>query len=316
MPMITASVGNAAPSYRGNSISSDSMPMMWLSGGDTRSDKRIKFLRDTVETTRAVRIKEKPKVHSFSWELSKKEKKTVWYTKKDLKEMLESNRALIQLSRKSPGLDTCTRGLEDMMSIRANIAKKERIKTVLHAVLEEQKRQKAEESRNPEKLRKRSKNGSKESIKRSLIFAHKDAKAVFEAGEDIFNSSMESFSIPESMMKKVPSCDDSVMSATTATTSTTFSTVSTFDSSFRRRAVESVVQQPHAPKRGASPKANMPPTSVIIDHKCKRLVLSAPKSGSGHRSTRTRRSGSSPLLPSKQHEAAVCRPDEWLPLSH
>jgi hypothetical protein len=237
-----------------------------------------------------VRIVDKPKVHRFSWELSKKEKKTVWYTKKDLKEMLESNRELIQLSRKSPELDTCTRGLEDMMSIRANIAKKERIKTVLHAVLEEQKRQKTEESTNPEKLRKRSKNGSKESIKRSLIFAHKDAKAVFESVDDSFNSSIESLSIPEAM-KKVPSSDESVMSATTATTCTTFSTASTFDSSFRRRAVESVVQQPHAPRRSASPKTNMPPTSVIVDHKCKRIVLSAPKSGSGHRAHRTRRSG-------------------------
>ena len=193
--------------------------------------------------------------------------------------MLNSNKELIQASRKNPDADVCTRGLEDMMSIRASLNKKERRNAVLHAVLEEQKRQKAENMPNPEKLRKRSKNASKESLKRALQFAHMDARAA-ASNDEGFDSSCESLSLPE-VSKKIVSCDDTVATMTTATT---MSTASTFETTFRRRGVDSVVQQPNAPRQSsASLSSRMPPTIIIdtsgvsndlvVDRKAKKLVL-------------------------------------------
>ena len=197
--------------------------------------------------------------------------------------MLESNKELIQTSRKNPEADLCTRGLEDMMSIRASLNKKERRNSVLHAVLEEQKRQLAENMPNPEKVRKRSKNASKESLKRALQFAHMDARAAAN-NADSFDSSGSSLSLPEVNKKRI-SCDDTV---TTATTAATMSTASTFETTFRRRGVDSVVQQPNAPRQSksfssSSSSPKMPPTIIIdtrgvsgglvVDRKAKKLVL-------------------------------------------
>lgn len=291
--MIRPVVGQSAPTYHGNSISSGSMPMMFIGGGDRTSEERIQYLRKSVEIapTRSVRIEKTPrKVVESNLEISKKEKKTIWYTKKELGEMLNSNKELIQASRKNPTLDVCTRGLEDLMSIRASLNKKERRNNVLHAVLEEQKRQTAESIPNPEKLRKRSKNASKESVKRALQFAHMDARA---AGDDCVSSnsdlsSTSSVSFPE--VKKGLSCDETVATMTTATT---MSTASTFGSNFRRRGVDSVVQQPNTPRQSTG--SSKPPTSVfidtnsgiVVDRKAKKLVLcpKEPSSASAHRSS-------------------------------
>lgn len=305
--MIRPVVGQAAPNYHGNSISANSMPMMFLGGGDKKSDERIQYLRKSVETQRAVRFSTKivSRAIDSEIELGKKEKKGIWYTKKELGEMLAKNKEIIQLSRKNPSADFCMRGLEDMMSIRASMNKKERRNTVLHAVLEEQRRQKSDEVSNPEKLRKRSKNGSKESVKRALQFAHMDARAALN-GSDYQSNDDESLyftDFPE--CKKETSWDDcTIATMTTATTVSTVSTVSTAStfgtSSSRRRTVESVVQQPNAPR----PSSCDPPMNVIIDttgfsldRKPKKLVL-CPKEpltnsshrgkGSGHKSTRTR----------------------------
>ena len=295
MTMIRPIVGQTAPSYHGNGISSDAMPMMFIGGGDRRSEERIQYLRRSIETepTRKVRIELKPKkVIEMDLELSKKEKKTVWYTKKELNEMLGSNKELLQMSRRNPEVNLCTRGLEDMMSIRASLNKKERRNGVLHAVLEEQKKQQAENMPNPEKLRKRSKNASKESVKRALQFAHMDARAA--SCEDDFDSSCDSLSLPE--VKKDNYCcsdDATIATMTTATTMTTCSTTSTFESNFRRRGgVDSVVQQPNTPRRSSS-SSNMPPinvfidtSGVVVDRKAKKLVLrpKEPLSTSSHRS--------------------------------
>lgn len=279
--MIRPVVSQAPSSYHGNSIASDSMPMMFIGGGDRRSEERIQYLRKAVETepTRRVRFEKSPKNLVLSnLELSKKEKKTIWYTKKELGAMLESNKELIQMSRKHPEADVCTRGLEDMMSIRASLNKKDRRNSVLYAVLDEQKRQKAEDTPNPEKLRKRSKNASKESLKRALQFAHMDARAATN-NEDSFDSSCGSLSYPE-VNKKGISYDDGTV--VTMTTATTMSTASTFESTFRRRGVDSVVQQPNAPRQSSSYSSpRMPPTIIIdtsgvsggLERKTKKLVL-------------------------------------------
>lgn len=294
--MIRPVVGHSAPGYHGNGISADAMPMMYIGGGDRRSEERIQYLRRAVETepTRQVRIEAKPRtVIESKLELSKKEKKTIWYTRKELSDMLGSNKELIQLSRKKPEADVCTRGLEDMMSIRASLNKKERRNGVLHAVLEEQKKQQAENIPNPEKLRKRSKNASKESVKRALQFAHIDARTA--ACDDGIDSRCGSLSLPDFNKKDICCSDDAtVATMTTATTMTTCSTTSTFESNFRRRGgVDSVVQQPNTPSRSSS-CPDMPPMSVVIDtsgivadRKAKKLVL-RPKeqlNTSGHRST-------------------------------
>mmetsp|Transcript_5435 Transcript_5435/g.10526 ORF Transcript_5435/g.10526 Transcript_5435/m.10526 type:complete len:323 (-) Transcript_5435:105-1073(-) len=294
--MIRPVVGQSAPSYHGNGISSDAMPMMFIGGGDRRSEERIQYLRRSIETepTRKVRIEMKPKkVIETNLEFTKKEKKTIWYTKKELNEMLGANKELIQMSRKNPDADVCMRGLEDMMSIRASLNKKERRNGVLHAVLEEQKKQQAEDMPNPEKLRKRSKNASKESVKRALQFAHMDARAA--SCEEGFESSCGSLSIPD--VKKDICCSDdaTIATMTTATTMTTCSTTSTFESNFRRRGgVDSVVQQPNTPTRSSSHSSNMLPTSVfidtsgvVVDRKAKKIVLrpKEPLSSSSHRSS-------------------------------
>ena len=294
LTMIRPVVGQSAPTYHGNSISSVGMPMMFIGGGDRRSEERIQYLRKAVESepTRAVRFEIKPKkVVVSETELSKKEKKSIWYTKKELKEMLESNKDLIQASRKNSSADVCIRGLEDMMSIRASLNKKERRNAVLNAVLEEQKKQQAENMPNPEKIRKRSKNASKESVKRALQFAHMDAKAA-NSSDDSHCLSCDTSCFLE-ISKKEISCDDTVATMTTATTATTVSTTSTFESTFRRRGVDSVVQQPDAPRYPTSP--NKPPTNVFIDknsevmvdRKAKKLVLcpKEPLTGSNHRSS-------------------------------
>ena len=297
--LIRPVVGRAAKSYHGNAISSDSMPMMFIGGGNSLSEARIKQLRKSVEEApkRAVRINRKP-THEIesTVELSKKDKKIIWYSKKELGEMLSANKELLHASRKNPNAGLCVRGLEDMMSIRASLNKKERRNAVLNAVLEEQKRQQAEKTPNPEKLRKRSKNASKESVKRALQFAHMDARAV--NSDDSFSSDTcdfdDSYSFPE--VKKNFSSDETV---TTVTTMTTMSTISTFESNFRRRGgVDSVVQQPNTPRQSSGtmkPPVNfiIDTSGIVVDRKAKKLVL-CPKgsgslsNGSGHLARRTR----------------------------
>ena len=185
-----------------SNVKSDSpqqhMPMAWLQSTDPLVKERIETFREEGKrknNPHRVRFleedadRESVVSHSSSYcsecpqspILTDEEREKIWYTKKEIQAMRTESKDFVRDQKLKVDSDSFSiRGLEDAVSMRASVERKARKAAVLHCVLNEQRRQLNQGAIDLEKLRRKCKLASKESLKLALQLAEQDRDAAQE----------------------------------------------------------------------------------------------------------------------------------------
>jgi len=159
-----------------SSASLGRMPMAWLKATDPVIKETMESFRRRHRSKRVKFNCDEECEHDNALIVTDEEREFVWYTRREIHSMRTGAKEMVRekkVTRESESFSL--RGLEDAASVRTSIEKKARKAAVLHSVLNEQERQMRLGAVDAEKLRRKSRMASKESVKIALRFAEQDA---------------------------------------------------------------------------------------------------------------------------------------------
>lgn len=146
-----------------------------------------KNVGDTVQKThhqkRTVRFNDEVSIRELPRQpLTKEDRKRIWYRPRDFEKFQKKDKLLATAYRKSSKLGSMEafhlRGVEHLLSLRANIETRERLVASIQAVLKEQNRQRSLGINNPENMRKAAVKVTMRSKLIAFSLAKSDARAI------------------------------------------------------------------------------------------------------------------------------------------
>jgi hypothetical protein len=147
---------------------------------------------------RNVRFQNEPSINIIpSLSLTREWRRQLWYSRKDYDHFNQRDKKIAQhvrlANKEGAPISACVRGIEHMLSKRANIDFKHRIVMTVQCVLDEQRRQKSLRIVNAVKIRKVSMAASREARILALILGKGDREAVYrKAAMKVFENNSNS----------------------------------------------------------------------------------------------------------------------------